>query len=138
MNLQLYGDYRRKSYVVLFALILFLFIYFKLYTRADKEKTKQHSTLSLGSNYSLFISITHLSFFCMSFFSFFLQLSSTVKDNRFTIVSFLFIFLALKMNHNHDHDHTAMLENTNPSNPATVGKGLHMMMMAVSISFDDQ
>ena len=36
---------------------------------------------------------------------------------------------------NHDHDHAAMLETTNQANHPTVGQGLHMMMMAVSISF---
>ena len=45
--------------------------------------------------------------------------------------------LVIKMNH--DHDHAAVLPNAIPTNQIadgnhqTVGQGLHMMMMAVSI-----
>ena len=86
MYAQFRGDYRRKSYIVLALICVSVFIYFKLYTRADKEKKKQQP-LSLGSN-SIHIYFT----------SVLLHLSSSsiindilhIQKNRFAIVSFLF------------------------------------------------
>lgn len=125
--MQLWGDYRRKYYII--PALIFLFIYFKLYSRADEKKKKQ--PLSSGSTYS--IHSIHISTHICPLASI---LSSSLNSQKKRTRDLILCRFLLVIKMNHDHDHAAMLPNVNPiadGNHQTVGQGLHMMMMAVSI-----
>jgi hypothetical protein len=134
--MQYFGDYRRKYYLIL--ILIFLFIYFTLYSRTDNKKKKQ--LLSKG-----LVSSSNASIFYLSFFSL-ISSTSRLKKKQFICLSkkfrnIRFIFVDSIMN----HDHAAMVASTTPSmlhdhlagpglNSSEQG-GLGMMMMAVSIRF---
>ena len=108
------------------------YLFQTLYTCWQGEK----ETTTIIIRFELYSYLFHICPFASFFLFFYYQryITHTKKPICNCVVSFfLFSLLALKMNH--DHDHAAMLETTNQANHPTVGQGLHMMMMAVSISF---